>query len=354
MLWGSRLYRSFLAFLLLNIIIFSFPQAAVARPAPAVTVHFDVIEVKRNTSVTIRTKDFPLRTKFVAKIGQAGKKVFTGEVVGEFNSDKGGVLEQTFPIPEALKDVIILGLRIESADGYEAYNWFFNQNAARVTSDPNAKPLVDFTDAKKNTSVTVQAKNLPPNTPFWVRVGPYEGFYSKYAFRDLVTTGADGSVSFPLELPPSAKDAEHIMVRMDGGGMYVYNIYKNIDGGKAVPLSEVVKVVECQVVSINPIPALEPREDFDVIWKVQNTGLKDWEKEHVMFLFAGGTEMHKYADRQTLPYTIKRGWVHEFVVDMLAPSEPGWYTTTWWVKNVAEGQQKDICKLSVSVFVKQP
>lgn len=352
MLWGSRFYRLFLSFLLLALVTLSFPHAAAARPAPAVTVHFDVIEVKRNTSVTIRTKDFPIRTKFVAKMGQAGKKVFSGAVVGEFDSDKGGALEKTFPIPEALKDVIILALRIESADGYEADNWFFNENASRKLPDPKASPLVDFSDAKKNTSVTVQAKNLPANTSFWVRVGPYEGFYSKYAYRDRVTTGDNGTVSFPVELPPSTKDKEYIMVRLDGGGIYAYNVYKNVDGGKAVPLTEVNKVVECAVVSINPIPALEPRADFDVIWTVQNTGLQDWEKEHVMFLFTGGTEMHKYKDRQTLPYTIKRGKVHEFVVDMRAPEQPGWYTAVWWVKNVAEGQHKDLCKLSVSVFVK--
>lgn len=352
MRWGSRFYRSFLSVTLLALLALSFPHNAIARPAPAVTVHFEVIAVTRNTSVTIRTKDFPLRTKFVVRIGTASKKAVNGEVVGSFNSDKGGVLEQTFPIPVALKDVIILGLRIESADGYEAYNWFFNETLARALPAANAKPQIDFSEAKKNTSVTVQAKNLPANTSFSVRVGPYEGFYAKYAYSGLVKTGAEGAASFPVSLPASAKDAEHIMVRMDGAGTYVFNVYKNVDGGKAVPLAEVNKVVECQIISINPIPALAPREDFDVIWSVQNSGLLDWEMQHVMFLFVGGTAMQKYQDRQTLPFTIKRGKVHEFVVDMRAPEQSGWYTAIWMIKNVAEGQNKDICKLSVSVFVK--
>jgi len=71
-----------------------------------------------------------------------------------------------------------------------------------------------------------------------------------------------------------------------------------------------------------------------------------------MFLFSSGTAMHKYKDRQTLTADIVRGEVHEFVLDMRAPEQPGWYKAVWMVKNVAEGQQKDICKLSVTIIVK--
>jgi hypothetical protein len=309
-----------------------------------------VIAVKRDESVTIRTRDFPQRTKFTARMEMAGKKTLKGTVVGEFDSGQGGAIEQTFKIPDELKGKILLALTIQSADGYEAYNWFFNDNLVNTQPDPKAKPAVDFLDAKKGVSVNVEAKNLPANTSFWVRVGPYEGFYSKYTFMNLVRSDVNGTAKFPVQLPANVQKTEYIMVRLDGGGMYAYNVYQNVDGGKAVPLTQINKVVECQIVSINPIPALKPREDFDVIWTVQNTGLKDWEMQHVIFHYLGGEKMHKYEDKQTLPSTIKRGEVHEFVLDMRAPELPGWYKATWLVEQVAN-TQKNLCKLSVTVAV---
>ncbi|RPJ44580.1 MAG: hypothetical protein EHM21_10110, partial [Chloroflexi bacterium] len=200
--------------------------------------------------------------------------------------------------------------------------------------------------------VNVEAKNLPANTAFWVRVGPYEGFYSKYKFMDLVRSDSDGMVKFPVQLPATTKDTEYIMVRLDGGGMYAFNVYQNVDGGKAVPLAQVNKVKECQIVSLNPIPALKPREEFDVIWVVQNTGMADWEMEHVLFKYYEGERMHKYEDKQTLPADIKRGEVHEFVLDMRAPEQPGWYRATWMVQQVAN-TQKDLCRLSVRIAVEE-
>ncbi len=348
---GSRLYRSALSFLLLTLLAFSFPQNVLARPSQAVAVKFDIVAVKRDESVTIRTKDFPLRTRFIARMDVVGKQALNGTLVGEFNSDKGGILEQTFAIPDNLKGKIILALRIESPDGYLGSNWFFNETSTKMLPDEKAKPEISFSEAKKNTTVTVEAKNLPPSTSFWVRVGPFENFYSKYAFFDMVTSGADGSVKIPVTVPASAKDAEYIMVRLDGGGTYAFNVFKNVDGGTAVPLSQVYKVVECKLLMLNPIPAQDPRGDFDVIWTVQNTGLKDWEMQHVIFKYIGGTRMHKYQDVQTLPYDIKRGQVYQFVLDMRAPTNPGWYTETWMVAQVANGN-KDLCKLSVTIAVK--
>jgi hypothetical protein len=73
--------------------------------------------------------------------------------------------------------------------------------------------------------------------------------------------------------------------------------------------------------------------------------------QHVIFKYIGGTKMHKYKDVQTLPFDIKRGKVYQFVLDMRAPVDPGWYTETWMVAQVANGN-KDLCKLSVTIAVK--
>lgn len=354
MLWGSRLKRITQVLLILVLLALSFPRPAAASSSTGtfggVVLHFNVIAVTKDTSVSVRTTDFPLRTKFTVRMDVVGKQGIDGIVVGELYSEKGGELEATFSIPAELQGKIILALRIESKDGYYAYSWFFNETAVNTLPDPKAKPEVTFADAKKGEAVTVQAKNLPANTSFWVRVGPYYTFYRDYASTDRVTSGSDGTVSFNLPIPKSMQSADYLMVRLDGGGKYAYNVYKNVDNGAVVTESSLYKVVECQLISLNRIPPLAPGEEFDVVWTVQNTGLADWDAHHVMFLYAGGTKMHKYKDKQTLPYSIQRGWVHDFALDMRAPKETGWYRTTWVVKQVANGE-KTLCTLNVSVYV---
>jgi hypothetical protein len=72
-----------------------------------------------------------------------------------------------------------------------------------------------------------------------------------------------------------------------------------------------------------------------------------------MYLFSGGTQMYKRADRYALPRTVKRGQVIDIAIDNLAPDKPGWYSTSWVVAQVANGD-KTFCKLNASIFVKEP
>jgi len=343
--WGSRFSRILLALILLVLCL----------PVPvnaAVTVNFEVIAVKADESVTIRTKDFPIKTKFTVRMDVAGERAVDGIQVAEFDSGKGGKVEATFPIPGELKGKVILAIRMDSKDGYEAYNWFFNRTMVLATPDPNRKPEIAFSDVKKNASAVISAKNMPVNTTFTVRIGPAVTFYRDYVHLEKVTSAADGTLKFTAQIPKALQDknAENIMVRIDGGGTYVYSIYQNIDGGKVVPPAALYKAIDCRIININPIPQQDPRGDFDVIWTIQNTGTREWTNDHVMFVWIGGEEMHKYEDKYPMAYDVPYGKVIEFAIDMRAPETPGWHTTIWAVKDVVN--DVILCKAPVSMSVK--
>lgn len=339
------------------------PAAAAARlpaaPHPQVQVLFGVVAVTEDVEITIRTQKFPVRTNFSVWMQRpaarsetaADAAVDKGELVGEFFSEQGGTLELTFPIPESLRGALILTLRVESKDGYLGSGWFINENRAYRPADGSLKPSLSFSDARRNLSVLVQARNLPPETRFTVRAGPHYTFYRDYSTLPPVTSAADGTLSFSLALPESARDAEAVMVRLDGGGLSLVGSYQNAPGGGTVSPGSLVKFEWCKLVQTLPVAALAPGEEFNAVWTVQNTSNIDWvdsEPDYVI-RYAGGERMHKYADSQVIGWTVERGAVFDVAVDMIAPSDfAGWHATTW---AIAKGSQ-ELCRFKISVFVK--
>ncbi len=342
--------RTLSLLILISLLALTFPHTVIARPLNAVKVNFEILSVKQDESVTIRTIDFPVRTNFTVIMGKATNRAVNGAASKDFNSGAGGKQEFTFPIPEEIKGTAIIGIRIESKDGYEGYNWFFNRTQTQLIPDSSLKPDMTFSEVVKNTSATVKVTNLAPETLYRVRVGPQPSFYQDYVTVDSVTTDSNGAVTFPIQLGENVKDAEFISVRMDGASRYVYNTFRNVNGGTVVPPAELVKIVPCTLLYINPIPALGPREDFDVVWTMQNTGLQDWDSRRFLFKYRGGEKMHKRDDKAFLRYTVQRGWTYDLAVDMLAPETPGWHSTTWALVNRFD---ETICEFSVNIFVKQ-
>jgi len=331
---------------------FSFSQAVTAAPARAITVKFDILSVIENKSVTIRTRDFPQKTKFSVLMGRATQKAIDAFEAGAFDSGAGGVVDATFPIPAELEDIRIIGIRIESADGYAAYNWFFNRTQTNLIPDEKAAPSLSFSGVQKDQAVTVAAANLLPRTEYRVRVGPYYTFYRDYIAAGTVTSDDSGRASLTIALDENEKvqEAEFISVRLDGGGQYVFDTFSNIDGGKQVPASQLYKVIPCTLLSINPVPALSAREEWDAVWTVQNTSLSAWDSRRTVFKYLGGAKMQKRGDIVYLPYTVERGWTVHLGVDMIAPEDPGWHRTTWGLVN---RDNQVICQMNITVFVQE-
>ncbi len=331
----SRFSKIFLALLLM---VFTLSLAA---PVSAADPRISIIAVKVDELITVRTSDFPANVTFTVRMDVAGNMGIDGIVVGETNSGIGGAFDVSYRIPAELRGVKTIAVRFESANGYYAYNWFNNRTSGTTTppvstpSNPipvtGAKPALTIIGVEANDSVTVEARNLPAYTTFTVRIGPYYTFFRDYAIMPSVVSDAYGVARFTLDLPDVVMDESLVTVRIDGGGRYAFNAFRNVDtgtvdSGGSIP---VTSTGTCQVVSVTPNSSITARSEFDAVWKIKNTSGKTWTLNSVDYKYVSGSKMQKYDDRYDLNEEVKSGETITVVVDMKAPADAGWYTTNW-------------------------
>jgi LysM domain len=88
-----------------------------------------IVSVVQNSSVTIRTANFPAHTDFQVFMGPMGTKGY-GYYVTMFNSGAGGAMNLTFSIPPQLYGSYQISIRTQNQwSGYHSYNWFYNNTA---------------------------------------------------------------------------------------------------------------------------------------------------------------------------------------------------------------------------------
>jgi hypothetical protein len=331
----SRFSRFTLAVLILAALALALPQ-----PVSAAVPNINILGVKADESVTIRASGFPADVNFTVRMDVAGNLGIDGIVVKEFNSGKGGTFDATYSIPAELRGKKTLAIRLESSAGYFAYNWFNNRTWGTPPSGDTPvpvtgeKPYIRFAGVEQNESVTVEAFNFPPNVNLSVRVGPYYTFFRDYVIVTNVNSGSTGAFKFTINLPEVVEDEELVTVRLDGGGRYAFNAFKNVDSGTVtIP---VTGGSAFQVISVTPGSAMPRGADFDAVWTIKNTSNRTWELSSVDYKFASGAKLHKRGDRYDLPQTVKPGETVRIIVDMVAPNAAGWYNTSW---SLVEGNQ---------------
>jgi len=337
---------------------------ALALPAPvgAYAMSFQILSVKVDESVTIRTTDFPADVLFTVRMDKAGNAAVDGIVVGELKSGSGGSIEATYKIPAELRGLKTIAIRFESERGYYAYNWFNNKNQTNTGtgtgsgsgtgSVPNTggTPNLRIQSVERNKSVTVEARNLPTNTYFKVRVGPYYTFSKEGVEVATVNSGSSGTIVFTVDLPSKTKDVELIAIRMDGNGRTAYNAFKNYDANNGSTGGSTTNPTtgSCQITAVNPGSSVSKGGDFDGSWTVKNTSGKDWEMNTLDYKYVSGTKMQTNGDIFDLNTVVKSGDSIKIVVDMLAPKDAGTYTTSWAL--VRGGTT--VCNLNLTVRVK--
>ena len=106
---------------------------------------------------------------------------------------------------------------------------------------------------------------------------------------------------------------------------------------------------DCQVVAQEPAndTGFASREKFKTVWKIRNTSVEYWLDTDVDFRHTGGTDMHG-TDALDLPVTVAPGADVTFSVNMVAPKNPGSYTSTWTLGS----KKESLCKVSVTIIVK--
>ena len=218
-------------------------------PALAATIPTISIEsVTPDVSVQIMTHDYPANQTFTVRMGPFGTQAINGTVVGEFNSAGGGSIPLTFDIPDQLKGMAQIAIRLDSPQGYFSYNWFYNSAsggggtpAPTATVNPTATPSGSATPAPtqvvptisikavvQNTSVTITTHNYPANQTFTARMGPFGTQAINGTVVGTVDSGSGGSFDATFNIPSNLQGLSTIAIRLDSPqGFFSYNWFYN-------------------------------------------------------------------------------------------------------------------------------
>lgn len=89
---------------------------------------FSISAVAADSTVTIKTNNFPAHVKFDVLMGRIGSRGVNGTKVASIDSGNGGTFSATFDIPANLKGSYQIAIRVQSqTSGHFAYNWFYNR-----------------------------------------------------------------------------------------------------------------------------------------------------------------------------------------------------------------------------------
>lgn len=194
---------------------------------------FSITTVVRDSTVTIRTNNFPANDTFTVRMGAYGTLGINGIVAGTQSSGSGGSFSATYNIPSSLAGSYQIALRLESStSGYYAYNWFYN-NASGSGSTPipgySGFPVFYIVSVVQGHTVTIQTQNLPPNDKFTVTMGAYGTYGIGGSVVATSDSGAGGSQKFTYDIPASLAGAYQIALRLQSPttGYYAYNWFYN-------------------------------------------------------------------------------------------------------------------------------
>jgi hypothetical protein len=223
------------------ILSFSLPTPAFAAKSQSLIPTFSIIGVAANTSVTIRTYNFPAGDTFKVLMGYMGTRGVNGYYVTTIGSGGGGSFTATFNIPAALFGQYQIAIRLQSitGSGYYAYNWFYNNTTGGNTGGPGIPPVIpgfygyptfSIASVVANQTVTIVTNNLPPNDTFQVTMGPMgtKGIYG-YVVTTINSAGG-GTQTLTFNIPPQLSGSFQISIRLQsisGSGYYAYNWFYN-------------------------------------------------------------------------------------------------------------------------------
>ena len=134
--------------------------------------------------------------------------------------------------------------------------------------------------------------------------------------------------------------------------LVVPTIDNNLPLNTPLAATPVVSIVEydCELLDQTPKigTELNPWEDFDARWTIKNKSAYTWTTTTTKFSYANGTPMHKYQDSYSIKKSVRPGEEIELIVDMLVPSEPGRYSTSW----VLRYSTRTACILTATIYVR--
>lgn len=221
--------------LLLSVIVLSTNVNHIIAGAIPTT---SIVDVAKNSTVTIRTYDFPADQDFIVTMGKFKTRGIAGYVVTTLSSGAGGSFDVTLTIPAALYDLDKIAVRFESAEGYYAYDWF-NNNDHNVPSEnpvvittPVKIPTTSIKSVEPGVSVTIITYDFPAEQTFAVTMGDF-GTRGVGGISVANTySGSGGSFEVTYTIPTALVDNEKIAIRLESPeGFYTYDWFVNTENG---------------------------------------------------------------------------------------------------------------------------
>ncbi len=218
--------------------------APLGTPLPAYTGYptFSIASVVGGSSVTVAASNLPAGQNFTVRMGAFGTAAIGGIAVGEASSSVGGMLTATYSIPAALAGLEKIAIRMDSPQGYYAYNWFYNNTASAPapaatavaspasTSVPaySGYPLITILSVVKDNKVTLKATNMPAGEVITVLMGEFGTAGVNGIVVTKINSGAGGEFTASYNIPPALYGRGKIAIRMEtSSGYFAYNWFYN-------------------------------------------------------------------------------------------------------------------------------
>lgn len=200
---------------------------------------FDIVSVVQDDTVTIETDNFPTDTDFTVRMGLLGTRGVDGIEVATTNSGKGGSFQVIYKIPDDLKGLEYIAIRMDGTNGYYSYNWFSNYNndtveqpsTTPVPGDGKKKgeiPTITIVGVEKDSKVVVRTHDFPANLDFTVRMGKIGTQGVDGTAVTTINSGSGGVFEATFDIPEDLFGSPQIAIRLETpSGFYAYNWFNN-------------------------------------------------------------------------------------------------------------------------------
>lgn len=196
---------------------------------------FDIVSVVTDSTVTIKTHNFPANDTFNVLMNTIGTRGIGGTSAGTINSGSGGSFTATFNIPAGLKGLQRIAIRLESpTSGFFSFNWFWNNTSSGIpVTGPTAVPFViptfTITAVSANNTVTIKTANFPANDTFNVTMGAFGTRGIGGTSAGTFSSGTGGTQTATFTIPSNLHGLQRIAIRLQSptSGFFSYNWFWN-------------------------------------------------------------------------------------------------------------------------------
>lgn len=206
----------------------------VTPPAPTAAWSYSIVKVDKDTSVRIRTSNFPSNVLFEVSIGMLSGNVYQWIKVADLDSDRGGTFTKTFNIPAQFAGSSQLVIRVtQPKKNLSVDRWFSNittgYGGVYPPSGYTGIPTIWIVSVVRNSTVTIQTHNFPAGVKFDVFMGPMgtKGINGYYV--GSIDSGSGGTLVATFNIPVQLVGHKRIAIRTQNlpTGYFSYNWFYN-------------------------------------------------------------------------------------------------------------------------------